>query len=174
MQDWGKPRRPGRDRSRPPPRDPRADSDPPASSEEVPLQAFPRIPSSRPRGSDPPARVTALEAEVARLLGERAHDADQLGEMLVRIAAAERARASAETRAAVAEQQVLALRAEVAQLRARCAQIEAEDWEVQESTRRLAPPQADAVRDGLARVAGILDELERREQMAAGLRTRTV
>src|SRR5580704_9156474 len=91
MQDWGKSRRPGRERSRPPPRDPRADSDPPATIEETPLQPVARGPSSRPK-VDPVSRMAALEVEIERLGQERAHDADQIGEMLVRIASAERSR----------------------------------------------------------------------------------
>jgi hypothetical protein len=174
MQDWGKPRRPDRDRSRPLPRDPRGDSDPPASAEEAPLQAIPPVPSSRPKGIALPGRLAALEAEVERLVGERAHDADQIAEMLVRIAAAERARAAADSRAAAAEQYASALRAEVERLRARCAEIDAENRRARESTRRLALPQADAVRDGITRLGAILDELDRREQMAAGLRSRTM
>jgi chromosome segregation ATPase len=128
---------------------------------------------SRPKG-DAGARLVALEADVQRLTTERAHDADQIGEMLVRIAAAERARASAESRAAAAEQQAAAMRAEVAHLEARCAQLEADAWEVSESTRRVSVPQADVVRDALARLSGIVDELDRREEMAAGLRARTI
>ncbi|MGH7436824.1 MAG: hypothetical protein ACRENE_14215 [Polyangiaceae bacterium] len=117
--------------------------------------------------------MSGLEAEIARLKGERAQDADQMGEMLVRVATAERTRAAAENRAVAAELQAGDLRAEVAQLRARCAQLEAEAWEAQESSRRL-PVEPDAVRDAAARVAGIIDELERREEMAAGLRARTL
>ncbi len=173
MQDGGKSRRPGPERSRPPPRDPRADSDPPATTEETPLRALGRPPSSRPRG-DAVAKIVALEAEIERLVADRAHDADQIGEMLVRIAGAERARAAAESRASAAEQQAAALRAEVAHLEARCAQLEADAWGVSESTRRVAEPQAHAVREGLSRIGAILDELDRREEMAAGLRARTI
>src|SRR5579872_4167161 len=169
MQDWGKPRRPTREpreRSGPAPRDPRADSDRPAAPEEAPLVSG--RPPSRPR-TDAVGRITALEVEVARLKGERARDADQMGEMLVRVATVERTRAAAENRAVAAELQAGDLRAELAQLKARCAQLEAEAWEAQESSRRL-PIEPDAVRDAAARVATIVDELERREEIAAGLR----
>ena len=173
MQDWGKPRRPNREvreRSGPAPRDPRADSDRPAAPEEAPLVSG--RPPSRPR-TDAIGRIAALEAEIERMKSERAHDADQMGEMLVRVATVERTRAAAENRAVAAELQAGDLRAELAQLKARCAQLEAEAWEAQESSRQL-PVDPDAARDTAARVASIIDELERREEMAAGLRARTL
>jgi chromosome segregation ATPase len=129
-------------------------------------------PPSRPR-TDAIGRIAALEAEVARLKAERSHDADQMGEMLVRVATVERTRAAAENRAVAAEMQAGDLGAELAQLKARCAQLEAEAWEAQESSRQL-PVDPDAARDAATRVATIIDELERREEMAAGLRARTL
>jgi hypothetical protein len=93
--------------------------------------------------------------------------------MLVRVATVERTRAAAESRAVAAELQAGDLRAELAQLKARCAQLEAEAWEAQESSRQL-PVEPDAARDAASRVADIVDELERREEMAAGLRARTL
>ena len=75
-------------RSRPPTRDPRAEG-----------SIAPRRPQSRPRLEVLPARIANLEAELRRLKEARATDADELARMLVRIAAAERARAMAEERA---------------------------------------------------------------------------
>ena len=59
-------------------------------------------------------------------------------------------------------------------MQARLAQVEADAWEVGESTRRLVAPHAGAVREGLSRLSSIIDELDRREEMAAGLRARTM
>jgi hypothetical protein len=132
-----------------------------------------RGPSSRPK-VDPVSRIAVLEAEIERMGQERAHDADQIGEMLVRIAGAERARAAAESRAAAAEHLSAALRAELAHLEARCAQLEAEAWEGGQSTTRLAALDPGAVHEGLTRLGAIFDELDRREEMAAGLRARTM
>jgi hypothetical protein len=111
---------------------------------------------------------------VQRLTSERARDADQIGEMLARVAGAERSRAAAEGRATVADQQAGSLRAEVARLEARCAQLEADAWDLNEQKRHPAPPSSDTVREALPRLTAILDELERREEMAAGLRARTM
>src|SRR5258708_37384007 len=122
MQDWGR-RRPdarGKDRPSAVPKDPRTDSEPPAAAEEMPLVAR-RVPS-RPR-SDVVGRISALELEIARLTEERARDADQIGEMLVRVAGAERSRAAAENRAAAAQQEAAGLRADLANLRARSARL---------------------------------------------------
>jgi hypothetical protein len=171
MQDWGKSRRPPRERSRPPPRDPRADSAPPASTEETPLQAVARPPSSRPR-PEIATRLFALEADLERMKSDRAHDADQIGEMLGRIAAAERTREAAVARALAAEDQAARLRSELAELKARCAQLEADAWDANAVTKRSVPP--EATREGLARLGAIIDELERREEMSAGLRARTL
>ena len=75
--------------SRPrPPRDPRADS------------AAPRKAPSRPRVDALPARrIATLEAELRRLREAQGAEADEHARILVRIAAAERARAVAEERA---------------------------------------------------------------------------
>jgi NADH dehydrogenase [ubiquinone] 1 alpha subcomplex assembly factor 7 len=87
MSEKGKTKRPPArpTRTRPPARDPRLDSAPPATDD------GPIPPSASPR-------VAALEAEVARLKAERSADADDLAQMLVRIAEAERKRRAAEDR----------------------------------------------------------------------------
>jgi chromosome segregation ATPase len=184
MQDWGKSRRPPRERSRPPAKDPRADSEPPASSEETPLRSRP--PSSAPRVDS--ARIAALQADIERLKSEHAHDADQVAEMLVRIAAAERARegserardaaerayGDAEQRAAAAEQRAATLAAEVERLKQRAAELEADAWDPAGGSARDAQARFEATRAALARVGAMIDELDRREEIAGTIRARTI
>src|SRR5579864_9672151 len=97
MPDSGRTKRPMRERSRPPPRDPRVDSSPPSGEADAPS---PRPPSSRPTADAAASRVAALEAELTRIRQLHASDADQVAAMLVRIADAERSRKAAEERAA--------------------------------------------------------------------------
>src|SRR5579884_3423426 len=92
-------------------KDPRIDSSPPVLDEEVQLGPRPSRPSSPriPVASRPPAesiamRVAALEDELGRLRAERAEEADQIADVLVRIADAERGRAAAEARVAELEE----------------------------------------------------------------------
>ncbi|MDP9036017.1 MAG: hypothetical protein M3O50_14550, partial [Myxococcota bacterium] len=102
MSDSGTPKRPnlrvGRLRTRPPPRDARAESIHPLRGD-----AIPRRPPSRPTGSLWPARLAGLETELARLKEERSLEADTVAEMLVRVAESERAVEAATRRAAMAE-----------------------------------------------------------------------
>jgi chromosome segregation ATPase len=74
-------------RSRPPQRDPRSEG------------TLPPRKTPRPRLDALPGRISVLEAELQRLNEARGAEADELARMLVRIAAAERARAVAEERA---------------------------------------------------------------------------
>jgi chromosome segregation ATPase len=93
-----------------------------------------------------------LEAEIERLKAARAEDADLAAEMLVRIAEAERQRMAAQARCAELE-------AEVAQTRDRAAAAEA---------------RFEGNRMTMASAVAMLDELERREEMAASIRTRSI
>jgi len=92
---------------RPTPRDPRTDSAPPAR-DETPVQV-----SSRP----PPRRTALLESELARVNKERAADADDLATMLVRIADAERAKATSALLAHELGERVTALETQLSELR---------------------------------------------------------
>ena len=97
--------------------------------------------------------------------------------MLVRIAAAERAREAAEGRVAAAQEKAAALAAEVALLKARCTRLEADSWDPEAAT--TAPgvddrARLESTREAMARIGAMIDELERREEMAAGIRTRTI
>jgi hypothetical protein len=184
MPDWGKSKRQVRERSHPPPRDPRADSSPPSGREDVPLQ---RIPSSRPTEAAA-HRVANLEAEVGRLRDQHAADADQLAEMLVRIADVERARTAAEQRAAESDEHAETLSVALGHEKARTAQLEADGWEASETLvhdlrSQLAAAQAAqataqkevvAAREAMASAAALLDELERREEMVGSLRARAI
>ena len=92
---------------RPPLRDPRTDSTPPAR-DEAPVRA-----SARPSTT----RITLLESELARVNKERGADADDLATMLVRIADAERAKATSALLAQELGQQVAALEAQLSELK---------------------------------------------------------
>jgi chromosome segregation ATPase len=112
MTDSGKTKRtarPGRRASKPP-RDARAE------------EATPTPPETR-RQSAPATnvvsnRLSALQAEVARLTRERAADADDMAAMLVRVADSERSRTAAVTMATEAEARVEGLEAELGKARA--------------------------------------------------------
>jgi hypothetical protein len=100
MPESGKSKRAGRDRSRSV-KDPRVDSTPPEADEDDPAEPSPSQPA------DPAGRIAALQASLERLRSERAADADQIAEMLVRSATVERTRAAAEACVADVEQRLL-------------------------------------------------------------------
>jgi hypothetical protein len=98
--------------------------------------------------------------------------------MLVRVAAAERALTDAQrsveaslVRAAGAEERAAVLAGEVERLKGRCERLEADAWDPVSSGAR---DRLAAARDAMARVGVLLEELERREEMAAGIRSRTI
>jgi septal ring factor EnvC (AmiA/AmiB activator) len=171
MSEMRKSRQPGHD----PPRlsrDPRIDSTPPAALDEAPLAHLQHVAHTFTR---PPQteRLATLEAEVERLRGELASDADDTAGMLVRIAESERMHVSAHalaieagTRASVLEadleaatQRVRALEGELAALR--------QQWSLSET--RLG-----AARESVRNALAMVEELERREEMAAAIRARTL
>lgn len=208
----GEPERP-HSRSRPV-RDQRSDgSTLPPPYEEAPLaRVLPRA-----AAESTATRITGLQAEIARLQAERASDADQTAEILVRIAGAERAKTEAQAtlevmsrRAELAEKSAVnatealeqartehgeAIEAirhahvrDVAALEARHSEALAamrdshvRALEAERSAAARARQQAAGaeVRLANARTAAaatgeLLDELQRREEMAAGLRNRTI
>jgi chromosome segregation ATPase len=98
--------------------------------------------------------------------------------MLVRVAAAERALTDAQKaveasqmRAAGAEERAAVLAGEVARLKERCETLEADAWDPVSSKGRS---QLSGAREAMVRIGALLEELERREEMAAGIRARTV
>src|SRR5580658_752143 len=181
MPDSGKSKRQVRDRSHPPPRDPRVDSSPRFARDDTPLQ---RVPSSRPTADAVATRLANLEAEGARLREQHASDADQLAAMLVRIAEVERARTAAEQRAAESDEHAETLSVALGQEKARTSQLEADGWEASETLVRevraqLAAAQATqatmqrelaAAREAMGGAMALLEELERREEMVGSLR----
>jgi hypothetical protein len=176
-----------RERSRPPPRDPRVDSTPPSAQEDAPLAGLARAPSARPRDAAA-SRVATLEAELARLREQHAADADQVAEMLVRIADAERAKSAAEKRATESDEHAETLSVALGLEKARATQLEADGWEVSEAAVREARGQLEAERAALATAQkqladarqamtaamAVLEDLERREEMVSGVRMRAV
>lgn len=155
MTDSGKTKRtarPGRRASKPP-RDARAE------------EATPTPPDTR-RQSAPatnvvPNRLTALQAEVARLTRERAADADDLAAMLVRVADSERARTAAVTMATQLEARVEGLETELGKTRA--------STDEARQAREAAEQAAYGNADGLSRAR---IELEEQVARAGELETR--
>jgi chromosome segregation ATPase len=160
MADNRKTKRPGSKslRAGPRHRDPRLES---MASRPPPREA--RADSQRPRQV---ARVTSssdLEAQVAHLRNERAMDADELAEMLVRLAAAERTRIQAEQRCRQSEDRCAELEAELGKARAALKEAEqarkrAESSAAQSSSRAAeAEKWVDDVTATIERVQGTLD-----------------
>ncbi len=159
MPDTRKPSRPSRD--------PRLDSTPPAAPNETPLGAL-YAPTAAP-----PGRVATLQAEVQRLRAERETDADETAEMLVQLAESDRMRAAALSEATVAEERVGALQSDLHEARQRVEVLEVEvaglreQWSLSEARLRSA-------RQTIAGALSLLEDMERREEMAASLRARGV
>jgi hypothetical protein len=195
MPEWGKSKR--QPRGTQPPRDPRVDSVPPSSLEEAPLrrhtpqkvaQHVPRTPSLRPMSDASAARIVALETEVSRLREQHASDADQLGQMLVRLAEMERATAAALARAAESDGHAETLSVELGREKARMAKLEMERLEVSDAALAGLRSQLEEVgaaqaqlkkdltlaRECMATAMTLLEDLERREEMVAGVRRRAI
>jgi hypothetical protein len=152
-------------------RDPRIDSTPPSALDETPLAPLHVAHTfSRPPRFE---RLANLEAEVERLRGELANDADDTAGMLVRIAESERRHVTAHTLAIDASARASALEAELAKANERMQELELElailrqQWSLSEG--RLG-----AAREAMDGALGLVEELERREEMAASIRTRTI
>ena len=110
--------------------------------------------ASRPKIDALPARIGALEVELARMSEARGVDADELARMLVRIAETERAKSAQDERAAALDARVRELEAMVA----RVAEVEA-GWE---TTRR----DLEAANERTRRGAEALDLATRRAELA--------
>jgi len=93
-----------------------------------------------------------LEAEIEGLKAARAEDGDVMAAMLVRLAEAERLRAAAQ---------------------GRCAEVEAQLGEMRQRA-AAAEARLEGTRTTMHSALAMLDELERREEMAGALRTRTL
>jgi chromosome segregation ATPase len=163
MPDTRKPSRPSKD--------PRVDSSPPPR-EEVPLaRGFVR--PSQPSESVGTTRVASLEAELDRIRAERASEADEAAGMLVQIAESDRMRAAAQTKATAASERAEALRADLDHASHRISELEAEvdalrqQWAQSEA--RLSEAQ-----ETMSSALGLLEAMERREEMASSLRARAL
>jgi len=152
-------------------RDPRIDSTPPSALDETPLaplhvaHAFSRPPRFE--------RLANLEAEVERLRGELANDADDTAGMLVRIAESERRHVTAHALAIDARERATVLEAELANAHERMRELELELAGLREQW-SLAEARLGAAREAIGGALGLVEELERREEMAASIRTRTI
>jgi hypothetical protein len=160
MVDTRKPSRPSRDS--------RLDSSPPPALEEVPLGASPGAPTLPPAG-----RVASLQAEVERLRAERETDADETAEMLVQIAESDRMRAAAQSQAMVAGERIGTLQADLDEARLRVESLEVElaglrvQWSVSEARLKAA-------RETIATAFALIEDMDRRDEMAASMRARAV
>ena len=152
-----------------PSRDPRIDSTPPSALGEAPLGHIPRAtlaPAGRRAGGH-------LEAEVERLRTERESDADEAAGMLVHIAQSERMRVAAQSQAVQAGERAGALQADLDQAMQRIDELEVEvaglrqQWVASEA--RL-----NAAHETISAAFGALEDLERREEMTASMRARSI
>jgi chromosome segregation ATPase len=147
-------------------RDARIDSTPPPAIAEAPLGRLLARPSLAPDG-----RVASLEAEVQRLRSERANDADETAGMLVHIAESERMRAAAYSEAVEAGERAGTLRAHLESARRRIDELELELGGMRTKW-ALSEAQLSSARETMTSALGMLEEMERREEMAASMRAR--
>jgi hypothetical protein len=115
--------------------------------------------------------MASLQAEVERLRAERATDADETAGMLVQIAESERMKAAAQSHAAEAEGRADVLRADLDQAHTRIDELEAEVEGLRRSW-AASEQQLSAVRGSMETALALLEDMERREEMAASLRAR--
>ena len=159
---------PGTRRPSGPSRDPRLDSTPPSALGEAPV-------GSSPYGATlpPSARVAGLQAEVERLRAERESDVDETAGMLVQIAESERLRAAAQSQAVVAGERVEALQSDLAEARSRASALEVEIAGLREQW-SLAETRLSNARETIAAALTLLEEMQRREEMASSMRARSL
>jgi hypothetical protein len=152
--------------------DPRIDSSPPPFEEAVQLTptparaTAPRIPpASRPPTESVAMRVAGLQEEVDRLRAARAEEADQIADVLVRIAGAERARVAAEQRIADLEEAGRALEAQLAEARAAVAADASLDVELQAAQERCGQLESEVER-ARSQIERATDAMRRAEEAA--------
>jgi septal ring factor EnvC (AmiA/AmiB activator) len=160
MPDTRKPSRPSRD--------PRLDSKPPAALGEAPLASSPYAATLPPAG-----RVASLQAEVERLRAERETDADETAGMLVQIAESDRMRAAAQSQAVVAVERIEALQSDLDEARSRVGALEAEVAGLRDE-RSLAEARLCSARETITTALALLEEMQRREELASSMRARSV
>jgi hypothetical protein len=150
------------------PRDPRKDSLAPTASRNPPPLA-----RSLPRPSEAPRRVASLEAELERLRAEREQDVDETAEMLVKIVESERMIVAARSEAVEAGERAGLLHAELERARQRIDELEVEVAGLRRASSGAGPGQGDA-HGAIAVALTLLEDLERREEMAASMRARAL
>ncbi len=144
-------------------RDPRADSQSPPRRDESPLgrpTVRPGESSTMPVGS----RVASLEAEIERLRAERAIDADETANMLLRIVESDRMRADAERMRQESER----LRAEAERMRIAAQAMASESQAMASESRAMASAaqeRACALQVDLDLSRSRIEELERSVQV---------
>jgi chromosome segregation ATPase len=148
-------------------RDTRIDSTPPAALDEAPLGRV----HTRPTLVPAEGRVASLQAEVERLRSERASDADETAGMLVHIAESERMRAAALSEAVEAGERAGALQANLESARRRIEELERELAGIRTQW-ALSKSQLSSAHQTMASALGVLEEMERREEMASSMRSR--
>jgi hypothetical protein len=149
-------------------RDSRLVGEPPSALGGIPLGPSPHIAALVPT-----ARVATLQAEVERLRAERETDADETAGMLVMIAESERMRAAAQSQAVVAGERVGALESDLEEARSRVDALEVEVAGLREHW-SLAEKRLSEARETITAALGLLEEMERREEMVASMRARSV
>jgi septal ring factor EnvC (AmiA/AmiB activator) len=150
-----------------PSRDPRLESKPPAALAQLPLGA----PSCAT--VPPAARLASLQAEVERLRTERETDADETAGMLVQIAESDRMRAAAQSQATAAAARATALQTDLDEARRRIDALEVEVAGVREQW-SLSEARLGAARETMSTAFGLLESMERRDEMAASIRAKAV
>ncbi|HEY5145958.1 MAG TPA: hypothetical protein VII82_04295 [Polyangiaceae bacterium] len=174
MSDTRKSRQPGLEPARAQ-KDPRVDSTPPTPLDEAPLAHLQHVAHtfSRPASAPRLERLASLEAEVERLRSELANDADDTAGMLVRIAESERLRVSVHAMALEAGARAGALETELERASQRVKDLEAELDGLRQQW-SLAEARLSASRKAMQAALESMEELERREEMAASIRSRTI
>ena len=104
---------------------------------------------------------------------ERESDADETAGMLVQIAESERMRTVAQSQAAIASERVEALQSDLAAARSRVAALEGEVAGLREQ-QSLAEARLSSTRETIALAVGLLEEMQRREELASSMRARAV
>jgi chromosome segregation ATPase len=123
--------------------------------------------------SIPAGRVASLQAEVERLRAERETDADETAEMLVQLAESDRMRAAAQSEAVMASERIGSLQTDLDEAMRRVEALEAEVAGLRDE-RAVAESRLRNTRETIAAALSLLEDMERREEMAASLRARGV
>jgi len=117
--------------------------------------------------------LASLQAEVERLRTERETDADETAGMLVQIAESDRMRAAAQSEATAAATRATALQTDLDEARRRIDALEVEVAGVREQW-SLSEARLSAARETMSTAFGLIESMERRDEMAASIRAKAV